>query len=335
MVSIKLNTVSGPEIDKGIYRNVEIKDGTTNPNPYILEIGDSAPIGGNLQGIVSDSNGPVDRVTIDVYGDDWTDWNGVAYNVETNDEGKFGVDVPNGDYTVSFQEEHKVKVSVIDGKVYIDGVEINLVELMIPDITLTGVLTNNGAPLSNGYVEFIGNGEWHWMETDEDGRFNYRLKDGDYQITSASSYDGSYEMDTVFSLIDGKMYQNGVMVKELQLTPPTVTNITGQLITGSTVEYGHLDVYRKLANNQTSYFTMYIEENGQFSEDLIDGDYIVTGAYTEFINGPINQSFSVVDGQLFVDGVAQSTLMVSISENIISGTLVMDASPLTECTTKN
>jgi uncharacterized GH25 family protein len=322
----KIFTVHSEVGYKGIYRNVEVINGTTNPNPYILDISDNAPIEGNLKGLVTDSTGPAASVTVDVYGQDWSDWNGVAYSVETNSEGLIGVDVPDGDYTLGYGEETKTAFSMIDGKIFVDGVETSLVELVVPDITLTGVLTKDGLPISDATVVFVGNGQWYDMDTDEDGRFNGRLKDGQYQF--AGLFDDEYgylQLNQIFTIQDGLMYQDGVELNSLQLSPPVGTNITGKLSDGTIgLAYSDIVVMAKLIDGIYAPDYYGTDENGSFNAYLADGDYVVVSAYSEGQSYPINHSFSVVNGKIIVDGQEQSELIVTLSANVVKGTLSMD-----------
>lgn len=147
----------------------------------------------------------------------------------TNEEGKFLLRLPDGEYKVYDVHLHdgtsyspQSEFSVKDGQLYINGEIANQLSIEVTPVTLTGTVSKEGNFLNEGYVSITSvDGNWlagyyTWIQ---EGTFKARLPEGDYLLNSVYDYHSEqyYYFDKSFSIKDGKLIIDGEIVGSLDL----------------------------------------------------------------------------------------------------------------------
>jgi minor extracellular serine protease Vpr len=135
------------------------------------------------------------------------------YNVKTDANGNFGINVPDGSYTIEgVWNGAESKWYVLNQEFTVAGtLALNVDVLSGPpeaQPNVTGVLTKANVALPNLTFSIEGaGGTWYDATTGTDGSFSFTLPDGSYKLHGI--WDGSemkwYELNTVFTVTDGKL----------------------------------------------------------------------------------------------------------------------------------
>jgi hypothetical protein len=243
-------------------------------------------------------------------------------------DGTFSMRLPDGDYLVreiylmSGETASLYKsFSILDGKLFVGGQEFEVLELILPPVTLTGLLTDGGNPIGGDINIVSVNGEeprYYWGWAQEDGRFSFRIPDGDYQVYYLFLNDGTIDSSIrEFSIISGQLHVNGERADTLtlQVSPitlnGTVTN-GDSLLTDGYVRVVSLD---EEGNWQFDYGAL-VNYDGTYNFRLPDGKYELINIYTE--NGPVyfNKGFTIEQGKIYIDGVWKEKMDL----NLLDGT---------------
>lgn len=135
------------------------------------------------------------------------------YNVKTDANGNFGVNVPEGSYTIEgVWNGAESKWYVLNQEFTVAGtLALNVDVLSGPpeaQPNVTGLLTKANVAIPNLTFSIEGaGGNWYDATTGTDGSFSFTLPDGSYKLHGI--WDGSemkwYELNTVFTVTDGKL----------------------------------------------------------------------------------------------------------------------------------
>jgi hypothetical protein len=271
------------------------------------------------------------------------DWNYEWYYSETNEKGIASMRLPDGNYRVNYvylyEEGDGIPLSqnfeIREGKLYVNGQPSTIFEVSIPPVTLQGVVMDGNVPVNGGDIVISGLDDffnsWKWIN--DDGTFTMRLADGRYLAREVSLYDGTNAFINIpFEIRDGKLHVNGEAADKLEIAVPPVT-LHGVLSDKGNPVAGDISLRTVSENEENQYFWTWTwaDENGSFKVRLPDGEYEV---YTIYLyDGTIDNTvrkFSIVDGQLVVDGETSDVLDVHISPITLTGNVTDGGQPLTD-----
>jgi hypothetical protein len=270
------------------------------------------------------------------------DWNYEWYYSETNEKGIASMRLPDGDYRVSYvylyEEGDGIPLSqnfeIREGKLYVNGQPSTIFEVSIPPVTLQGVVMDGNVPVNGGDIVVSSLDDdffysWKWINAD--GTFTMRLADGSYLAREIYLYDGTNAFINIpFEIRDGKLYVNGEAADRLEISLPPVT-LHGVLSDQGIPVEGEISLRTLSQNGEEHYFWTLTDENGSFKVRLPDGEYEV---YTiHLYDGTIDNTlrkFSIVDGQLVVDGETSNVLDVHIAPITLTGNVTDGGQPLTD-----
>lgn len=261
------------------------------------------------------------------------------HHAETDEKGIFSLRLKDGSYKVSYgslidgQEGFSVstKFDIINGQLFIDGENRELLEIQVPPISLQGIVKEGEQAVKFGSYYVCSNDQsfCSGQSLNPDGTFTLRLTDGDYMFSHVLLEDGtSVTINQEFSILDGKTYVNGQLQDQLEISVPAVT-LTGFVTESGNPITGSLSISQ--TNNEANPQTFWgrTDEEGRFNFRLPDGNYTVSSVSlddrTEF---RAEKEFSIVSGQLNIDGQIQDTLEVSIPPVTLKGILTESGAPL-------
>lgn len=253
------------------------------------------------------------------------------YGASTDSKGIYSLRLLDGEYRVSYvylYEENEdlplsIEFEMRNGQLYVDGVKKDRLDVTIPPVTLHGIVQENGNPIGNGEVSVRSEDLdfYYWKWVNDDGTFTMRLLDGEYFLSEVflSESSNAY-VDLAFEIKDGQLYIDGVQKSVLEVNVPPVT-LTGYLVdeNGNRL-HGDITIYGFNGESEFSYYWGWTNEEGKFSFRLGDGDYQVS--YLSFHDGTSMTSaleFSMVDGQLFVNGEPADHLNVPVNPVTLHG----------------
>jgi hypothetical protein len=252
-------------------------------------------------------------------------------SVVTNKKGEFSLRaLADGTYTISVYHEtysswHEVTFEVIDGTVYIDGVKVSSLQITIPDINLTGLVSDGNTTVADGFVNFEGetsDGEFNGysMPVDSNGTFRYRLQDGVYTVTYIDEKNRSTNVNVPFEIRDGKLLQNGEVTSTLAIEVPPVT-FSGKLLDSGNVLHGGVYVENVSEDGGYAWYYAATDENGIYSLRLKDGSYRITGGhlFEEGEEVAFTATFDIINGQLVIDGQMQPLLELQVPPVSVHG----------------
>lgn len=136
------------------------------------------------------------------------------YNVQTDENGNFGIKLPDGSYTIEgVWNGAEGKWYVLNQQFTVAGtLQLNVDVTQTPQEELpnvTGVVTKDRAALANIIfsIEDLGTGNWYDTATDATGNFSFKLPNGTYKLHGI--WIGSemkwYELNTQFTVSDGQL----------------------------------------------------------------------------------------------------------------------------------
>jgi lactocepin len=186
-----------------------------------------------------------------------------------------------------------------------------------------GRLVVGSKPLANTTFSFYSTGAekiWYDFTTDANGVFAYNLPDGEYQIDGVWSAPTWYELNNTFTITNGKVDGNALVINALNYKLPTgpSINVAGQLVKGTT----------PLANvvfsihSEGNWYDAKTDASGNFVFALPDGTYQVDGIW-DAANSKwyqLNQQFTVVNGAL--EGTLTIDVNAEIDTSNVKGTLL-------------
>lgn len=273
----------------------------------------------SLHGLVKDGDRTVTNGMVSVTSQDQS----VDIWKSINSDGSFAMRLTDGDYYVkSIQIEDGTTTelfqpfSIVDGKLSKDDQLLEVLEISAPPVTLTGTLTEEGTPvIGNFYIMEINDAETplqYWGNTDDEGKFQFRMLDGDYKVYNVGFPDGSnFSPGTVFSIQSGQLYVNDELTDQLNIDVPPL-NLSGHVVNGEeSVDQGQLYI-SMLTGYNGAYVDIY---NGFYQTRLRDGEYEILYVY-DYQNGyfEMKKNFVISNGKPFVDDQAVSTLDINLQD---------------------
>ncbi|KKK37730.1 hypothetical protein WQ57_12275 [Mesobacillus campisalis] len=275
-----------------------------------------------LQGIVLDGGQPINGGEMEISSADRNHY----YWKSIREDGSFSMRLADGDYnveTIYLMEEGSstfinMSFSIKDGKLFSGGEFLESLQISLPGVTLTGTLSEEGNPVMGELsIMEINKADYPvsvWGVTNEDGKFSFRLPDGDYMIEHIFLFDGTqFAPNTEFSIQDGSLYVNGVPADSLDFVVPPVTLYGIVTRNGQTLAEGNVNV---ISSNEeyNSYQSSWIHEDGTYRFRLDDGDYQILSIETYPDYEPIflKKDFSIQSGRIVVDGKEVESLDINL-----------------------
>jgi uncharacterized GH25 family protein len=312
-----------------LNQTIFVTNGTTNPNPFVIDVSIPRTVSGNFKGVVTDGLEKFAFAQVEVSGNAW------VRTTSTNSNGEFGIQLEDGQFTIRYVKTadgefyQNIQFEVKDGKAYIDGVEKTSFVLEIPPKTLKGVVTDGtSTPIEGAIIEFTQEGpNWYSgrsVKTDVDGQFYSRLKDGTYFIENVELHGQTFSFyKTYFSIKNQELYNaNGEKITSLELKIPKV-NLKGTVsIDGAPLASAYLELFSTLR--------IYTNDKGQFEYRLHDGSYQIReiGHYGQTISYSVFQPFTIKDGNMYVNNQPIDTLDFSVPKEMLIGTVQSNGTPL-------
>ncbi|MDE5413679.1 carboxypeptidase-like regulatory domain-containing protein [Alkalihalobacterium chitinilyticum] len=310
--------------DFAVYAPFEIRDGKLyvdgkEQSLYELNV---PPI--SLHGVVLDGGVPVNYGDLVIATVD----RGQHYWKWLEADGTFSMRLADGNYLVESvylnddtSAQLNVPFTIRDGKLYQNNNLQEKLVVNVPPITLTGLLLDEGEPVSGGVeVMSIGDADevnffWSWAE---DGAFKFRLPDGEYEAVFVYISDGTTDWPAIqFSIVNGQLYIDSERADQLEITVAPVT-LRGTVFSGDKiVKDGYVAVLSvNDLGEQINWYDSWVYENGTYKFRLPDGDYQLY--YVDTFGDIIyfNKPFTILEGQLHVDGVPMDVLDIQLLDGI-------------------
>lgn len=275
----------------------------------------------SLQGLVKDRDRTVTSGMVSVTSKEQS----IDIWKNINSDGTFAMRLTDGNYYVkSIQMEDGTNTeifqsfSIVDGKIYENDQLQEVLEISVPPITLTGTLTEGGTPIiGDFYIMEINDADTplqFWGTTNQEGKFQFRMLDGDYRVYNVGLPDGSnFSPGTEFSIKSGQLYVNGELTDQLNIDVPPL-NLSGTVVNGEeSVDQGYL-----LITKLPEYYIYDANiQNGFYQTRLHDGEYELSAVY-DYQHGYlyIKKKFVISNGKLFVDGQEVSTLDINLQDSL-------------------
>jgi len=288
------------------------------------------PVQGNVQAVIkADANTPADNANVQIRTQDMM----YLYSAQTNTAGRFGIDLPIGDYELVQVNSVNLgnipigqKFSVVSSN---DTLLTDLpAEIMLPSVSLVCKLVAGERVLNNVSINLhqaqadVSGDQWFYTTTDEQGIFKLRLPEGNYKIDGVwipnpvETWNGEWRvLNRIITVPFGNLTSPETI--DVYADQPLAGNIKGVLMKGTepmpnTNITAHtaidpMDMTSATAAGGNTYmqiFTTATNSEGAFAFDLPDGDYQIDGVSDNNQWYQLDKKFSVTAGALTtVDGV--------------------------------
>ena len=223
---------------------------------------------------------------------------------EIDGNGQFSLRLQDGEYKVTAINQNNDEripmqrsFSVQDGALMVDGVVQERLNLQLPKPNFKGQLLQLGEPLADSTIYLLSNygtdqSSSFPILTDGNGYFSERLGDGSYLITGLDTPFQYVEFYQEFEVINGT---TSIDFSTLEVSEGNVQGLV-QDVDGKT--YGDGGFLEILDPNGDWYYAD-VTSNGEFSIQLLDGEYTVVGLWS-YDTGSIDLQvhFTVQNGEL-------------------------------------
>ncbi|WML58808.1 5'-nucleotidase C-terminal domain-containing protein [Neobacillus sp. PS2-9] len=154
-------------------------------------------------------------------------------------------------------------------------------------------------------------GKWYDATTDKNGKFNFKLPDGSYQVDGVwvEASGKWFELNQVFSVKDGKLEG----ATELQIDLSGVFNVTGTLKKG-TQALANTVFSLHTSSGEVKWYDAHTDANGAFALKLPNGSYTIDGIWDSVAGKwfELKKDFTVAGQlQLNLDVLTDGTGVVS------------------------
>ncbi|WP_342045207.1 carboxypeptidase-like regulatory domain-containing protein [Bacillus sp. OTU530] len=291
-------------------------------------------------GMVHDSAAPVADALVlleKMVGNDEYEF---VQSVVSNKKGEIQLrELPDGKYSLSvsyndFDPSRLIEFEIVSGKVLIAGKSVSIFDIKVPDITLTGILMDDGKPVGNGGLlikEYSNEGypiQEFYVSIDKKGKFEYRLKDGSYKVVSIDEPGRGTVTDTSFLIRNGRLVQDGEEKDSLFMSLPAIT-FSGKLIENGNVLQGMVKVESVIQGEEASSYYAQTNDQGIYSLRLPDGQYRVSYVYLSSEGFSISLAFEMREGKLYVDGEQKNLFELLVTPVTLHGIVLDGETPVT------
>jgi hypothetical protein len=285
---------------------------------------------GNVQGIVSDENGPLGGVEVRFRHPDSSD----LFVVRTDENGHYAIPLPDGAYTaesVTLIDSNETiyldeKIEVIDNYLHIGGELADQLNLTLPGVTLKLQITQDGQPVTNLGVEVVKHLEnnearLYYTPANEEGIYPYRLVDGIYDVVGYyDEEDNYYPLRQTIQVLNGSTVPSPFVIE----IADSQANVKG-LLQDEDGPLAAVNIYFENIDEGTTLVAT-TDQNGQYQIQLPDGHYNAEGVYIpadeEFFY--LDQTFQVIDGSPVMDGYPISQLNLLLPPYSLNVQLLKD-----------
>ena len=320
--------------DKSYYLSdaITVSNGTTNPNPFIIDVTDLGLT--TVEGSLSDSNGTVGNSIVTFYNKTIND----IFSIKVNSSGSFSQELPDGDYTIesiysdAFDYVYDVKANtdhdrftISEGKITINGNEMDRLDLSIPTVSLKVQILENENPVQGNLFIYNSTHSWY-AQTNENGELNLRVPNGDFTIDSFDDGINTYQINRMATANNSKPVSWIIDLADLNNEKGIVN---GTVMDGNTpVANGQFTIEN--TNDYWGYYDVVTNENGQFSADLVDGDYVISKVFDAGGNpiASIDYFFSVQNGEMVVNQKVVKKLMIELPPESLHVQILNNDTPL-------
>ncbi|MFZ7946323.1 5'-nucleotidase C-terminal domain-containing protein [Neobacillus sp. 19] len=206
------------------------------------------------------------------------------HDFTTNANGEFTFNLADGTYKIEglwvsptwypIGKTITIKNGLVDGlhALVIDG--LNPVE---GTWNVTGTVKNGSKTLNHlTFSLHSTDGKWYDATTDKDGKFNFKLPDGSYQVDGIwdSAAKKWFELNQTFNMKDGKLEG----ATELTINLAGVFNVTGTLTKGTTA-LGNTVFSLHTTTGDIIWYDTKTDANGTFELKLPNGSYTIDGIW--------------------------------------------------------
>ncbi|MEH7238184.1 MSCRAMM family protein, partial [Bacillus sp. JJ1562] len=318
--------------DKFYYLDepVTISNGTTSPNPFIIDVTTTNLT--KVQGSLSDSNGFVGNARITFYNETIED----IFVTNVNSEGSYSADLPDGEYSIesiysdAFNYAYDVKINsgdnrftIREGAVSVNGDEIESLEVTIPTESLKVQILNNGVPVKGSLLIFNDDESWY-ASTNVNGELNLRVPTGEYTIYSFDTEDNTYPINKI---VTANNESPEIVIIDLAIPGDGI--VSGVVMDGDTLVVNSEFVIQNITD-YSGYYTVLTDENGRFSADIPDGDYVIEDITDTNWNpiASVDLLFSVKNGNIIVDGKTVDELTLNLPPESLHVQILNNETPL-------
>jgi uncharacterized GH25 family protein/5-hydroxyisourate hydrolase-like protein (transthyretin family) len=313
-----------------LNQTIFVTNGTTSPNPFVIDVSVPKPVIGNFKGVVTDGVENFAFAEVRVVG------NSIVRTTSTNSNGEFGLQLEDGQFTIEYVKTanvgefyQNIQFEIRNGIAYQNGIEKPSFVLEITPITLKGVVTDGTDNLIEGAaVKLVQEEPYRYSAgsatTGADGQFHARLKNGTYYVESIELQGRSFYVGKITFLIkNNELYlSNGEKMDRLELKIPKV-NLKGTVsLDGNPLALATLELSNGLRLTTNT--------QGQFASRLFDGSYRINQIEksAEGIQYSIFQRFDIKDGSLYVNNKPVETLDFTVAKETYIGTIHSKGVPI-------
>jgi 2',3'-cyclic-nucleotide 2'-phosphodiesterase (5'-nucleotidase family) len=256
----------------------------------------------NVTGILKNGSGVMPNLTFSAH-----DTNGNWYDVTTDQDGKFKLQLPDGNYQVdgiwdgqAWKWYQLNQTFVVTGGKLVGSADLQIDIAPVFNDNVTGSVTAGTTPLVNTVFSVrtaTGDVQWFNATTDANGKYSLRLPNGTYTIEGI--WDGTaakwYELKKDFT-VNGTLEFNIDVLKDV-----VQPNVTGVLKKGTEL-LPNVVFSIRTTTGDVQWYDMKTDENGAFSTTLPNGSYMLEGIWL----GSENHWYSLqkeftVDGTFVLD----------------------------------
>ncbi|MBB6176071.1 intein-encoded DNA endonuclease-like protein [Anoxybacillus tengchongensis] len=299
-----------------LNRTIVVKNGTTDPSPFVINVDDPIPVYGNVQGTVLDGDKPLGKVNVEIKNEDTKNW----MSTKTNDIGQFGLTLEDGNYRITQvygtnfpYVQLNQTFSVQNGQLFVNGTQVAKLTVQIPAMIVLTKLVEGETPLANTtvYLMNVATNEMFNVQTNSAGEIKERLADGDYFISEA--YTSDYRTFSIHRMVTVANGQTTSSVIDVNKEIPTY-EVKGALFDeGSPL--ANATVYIRSARGY-DFTKVQTNEDGQFSAWLKDGVYTIDSVANKDIGRvslqPWNMLFVVFNGKMKMNGEIVPSLQIHL-----------------------
>jgi hypothetical protein len=214
--------------------------------------------------------------------------------------GKFGVNLPDGDYEIiKFSDLNSSnQISLFYTFKVSNGISNpRFLDIEIPEGYKGTIKYQDGTSISNGSLSISSpdtNLSTNYIVQIKEGKFTFYLPDGNYVVNNQKNYDNQEQTSLYYKF---KIVNGHTEPSQLAIILPPKINGTMVNVEGEAVPYGTLMVHRTDTPDLESYFASV--RDGKFSLFLPDGSYQADGLYpTSMFNRiSIDYRFTVDNGK--------------------------------------
>lgn len=289
-------------------------------------------------GVVHDSSKPIDNAYLTlsrIITEQGESYPELIQSVPSDNQGKFSLrEIPDGNYELISEHEtfrSLTEFSVKNGKLLVNDIEVSALDIAVDDFTLAGTVLDGSKPVGNVsvLVAQLKEGEisdTYWFKADRNGKFKYRLPDGNYSVIFIKESLRDTKVDIPFTIKNGALLQDGKGKDSLSVVLPPI-NFMGKLVENNAALQASLEIDRL---DVEEFYSTSTNEKGIFSLRLPDGEYAiystVLSAYDEIFRPFVH--FEISGGKLFIDGVEKSLLEINVPPINVSGNVMDGGTPI-------